>query len=186
MNFRSAGRKILLPSDRALLPCFWSLCKNKQLLAAASCYHRPCLHANKYPGFESYLVFDRIWDMTFTQNIQSVFIHGPVYVIITVSRFLIGCLQLFLTISIALDKVFNSRQQSLQVHNMTLKNLTITRIPVVSISSTLGHWANKHISQNVKLFLSGEMKLRGKGGDNTNQQGGTRLAKNVAQVLFFT
>lgn len=58
-----------------------------------------CLNAHSYPGFEPYAGFDHIWDMTFTWNIRNLVIRVSVYMILTLSRFLIISVQLYVDFS---------------------------------------------------------------------------------------
>lgn len=58
-----------------------------------------CLNAHSYPGFEPYPGFDHIWDMTFTWNIRNLVIRVSVYMILTLSRFLIISVQLYVDFS---------------------------------------------------------------------------------------
>lgn len=58
-----------------------------------------CLNAYLYPGFEPYPGFDHIRDMTFTWNRRNLVIHVSVYMILTLSRFLIISVQLYVDFS---------------------------------------------------------------------------------------
>lgn len=64
---------------------------SQPLCSPGNCIFQECLHMHKYSGFESNPVFDHIWNVAFTWNMKNLAIQIPVYMILTVSRFLIVC-----------------------------------------------------------------------------------------------